>query len=258
MENSASTGFGILAPKAGYFVEVNISVTPNSATFYAGGDLLLAVAGSAVDVSGSVFLAVDYTRKSAEGQVIGRIDCNSVVGGLEGEGQLTWYVDPQEQYVQGKVSIELCSWIGGLGLEGGLFVGHNVEQDKVWVLTSASEHFGIDRIIPTGKLTGLYGYGQLSAGIQLYVFGGGFEAYVGMGAFKTTTLSIAGSGGLYVHGEILGGLVSASAWADLDLCGWPPALYFEGSFGLEGCVLWVICASVDVTAGFDSDGLYMY
>lgn len=261
MENSASTGFGILAPKAGYFVEVNISVTPNSATFYAGGDLLLAVAGSAVDVSGSVFLAVDYTRASAEGQVIGRIDCNSVVGGLEGEGQLTWYVDPQEQYVQGKVSIELCSWIGGVGLEGGIFIGHNVEREKVWVLSSASEHFGIDRSIPaTAKLTGLYGYGQLSAGIQLYVFGGGFKVYMGMGAFlptpETPILTIAGSGGLYVHGEILGGLVSASAWADLDLYG--PPFYFEGSFGLEGCVLWVICASVDATAGFDSDGFYIY
>jgi hypothetical protein len=144
---------------------VNISVTPNSAIFYAGGDMLLAVAGSAVDISGSVFLAVDYTRASAEGQVIGRIDCNSVVGGLEGEGQLTWYVDPQEQYVQGKISIELCSWIGGVGLEGGLFIGHNVEREKVWVLSSASEHFGIDRIIPeTAKLTGLYGYALRARG----------------------------------------------------------------------------------------------
>jgi hypothetical protein len=257
MEHSASTGFGILAPKAGYIIEVNISVTPNSAAFYAGGDMLLAAAGSAVSVSGSVFLAVDYTRASAEGQVIGRIDCNSVVGGLEGEGQLTWYVDPQEQYVQGKVSIELCSWIGGLGLEGGLFIGHNVEKDKVWVLSSADEHFGIDRVIPaTAKLTGLYGYGQLSSSIQLYVFGGGYKVYLGMGAFLTPLPTIAGSGGLYVHGEILGGLVSASAWADLDLY-WPP-FYFEGSFGLEGCVLWVICASVDVTAGFDSDGFYIY
>ncbi|MFC2095805.1 hypothetical protein ACFLSW_05155 [Candidatus Bipolaricaulota bacterium] len=261
MEHSASTGFGILAPKAAYIIEVNISVTPNSATFYAGGDLLLAVAGSAVDVSGSVFLTVDYTRASAEGQVIGRIDCNSVVVGLEGEGQLTWYVDPQEQYVQGKVSIELCSWIGGVGLEGGIFVGHNVEREKVWVLSSASEHFGIDRSIPaTAKLTGLYGYGQLSAGIQLYVFGGGFKVYMGMGAFLPTPeapiFTIAGSGGIYVHGEILGGLVSASAWADLDLYG--PPFYFEGSFGLKGCVLWVICASIDVTAGFDSDGLYIY
>ncbi|MCK4681583.1 hypothetical protein KAT59_00975, partial [Candidatus Bipolaricaulota bacterium] len=243
--------------------EVNISVTPNSATFYAGGDLLLAVAGSAVDVSGSVFLAVDYTRASAEGQVIGRIDCNSVVGGLEGEGQLTWYVDPQEQYVQGKVSIELCSWIGGVGLEGGIFIGHNVEREKAWVLHSASTRFGISEGLLPERLTGLYGYGQLSAGIQLYVFGGGFEVYLGMGVFLPTpdtllsTISIAGSGGLYVHGEILGGLVSASAWADLDLYG-PVPFYFEGSFGLEGCVLWVICASIDVTAGFDSDGFYIY
>ena len=31
----------------------------------------------------------------------------------------------------------------------------------------------------------------------------------------------------------------------------------EGTFGLEGCALWVICASVDVTAGFNSSGFYL-
>jgi hypothetical protein len=59
-----------------------------------------------------------------------------------------------------------------------------------------------------------------------------------------------------VYGEILGGLVSASAWANLSLRGPAPTL-FEGTFGLEGCVLWVLCASVSVTATVDSTGLHL-
>ncbi len=261
MEHSATAGMGILAPKTGYMVEVNISVTPNSLSFYAGGDLLLAVGGSAVDVSGSLFLAVDYTRQSVEGHVFGRIDCNSMVAGLEGEGQLTWYIDPQAQYVQGKLRIALCSWTGGLGLEGGLFLGYNAPRAKVWVLDSASEHFGVGDTIPEGtRLTGLYGYGQLSASVQFYVFGGGYKLYLGMGAFLPTPTStlpqIVGSGGVHVNGEVLGGLISASAWADLDLY-LPAPFYFEGSFGVRGCVLWVICSSVTVTAGFNDGGFYV-
>ncbi len=263
MEQSATARMGILAPKAGYMVEVNICVTPNSAVFYAGGDLLLAVGGSAVDVSGSLFLAVDYTRDSVEGHVFGRIDCNSMVAGLEGEGQLTWYIDPQAQYVQGKLRIALCSWIGGLGLEGGLFLGQNAPRAKAWVLDSASEHFGVGNTIPEGaRLTGLYGYGQLSESVQLYAFGGGYKLYLGMGAFlpsPTSTLpQIVGSGGVHVNGEVLGGLISASAWARMALYGPTPLFFFEGSFGVRGCVLWVICSSVTVTAGFNDGGFYVY
>ena len=30
-----------------------------------------------------------------------------------------------------------------------------------------------------------------------------------------------------------------------------------GTFGLRGCVAWVLCASVDITAGINSSGLYL-
>ena len=261
LEQSVGTGFGILAPKAGYMVEVLMSVTPSSLAFYAGGDLLVQVAGSAVDISGSVFLAVDYARHSTEGQIIGRIDCNTIVAGMEGEGQLTWYLDPTQQVLQGKVSIGLCSWIGGLELEGGLFLGHNADRDRAWVLYAGSDHFSIPAGFLDERITGIYGYGKLSAGVQWYVFGGGFELYLGMGGLFPSTDALLptflGSGGLHVYGEILGGLVSVAAWASLDLRG-PVPFYFEGEFGLEGCVLWVICASIEVTAGFDSGGFYIY
>jgi hypothetical protein len=234
--------------------------------------MLFQFAGNAVDISGSVFLKVDFTKESAEGEINGKIDCNTTVAGLNGEGQITWYLSKSTQYLQGKVSVEVMSWGGGAGLEGGLFLGVNVPKAKAWVLQTGSEHFGVSDAILPSSLTGLYGYGQLSFSVQWYIFGGGIEIYAGIGAFTGITgsgvgsiitdsdpLMIIGSVGVYVHGEILGGLVSASAWGDLDLRVGALGLYFEGTFGLEGCVLWVICASVDVTAGLSpQDGFYLH
>jgi hypothetical protein len=52
-------------------------------------------------------------------------------------------------------------------------------------------------------------------------------------------------------------LVSAGGWADLNVIA-PYPFAFEGTLGLEGCVLWVFCGSVDVTVGLSSaDGLFV-
>ena len=276
MESSSSSGFGILSPKAAAYIETYLTITPTSSVFYASGDMLLSVAASAVDISGMVRLAVDHNRGSAEGEVLGRIDCNTILGGLTGEGQITWCIAPDMQYFQGRLKVAICMWTGGGGLEGGLFIGNNVPRAKAWVLYSGNEHFGIDDDILPATLTGLYGYGQLSFNIQLYIFGGGIELYAGLGAFTESPLSppvllddwsymdaiglpyVLGSAGIHVHGEILGGLVSAAAWADLDLRG-PLPPYFIGTFGLEGCALWVLCASIDVTAGISpEEGFFIY
>jgi hypothetical protein len=270
LEQSSSTGFGILEPKGGYAVEVNLDITPTSLNFYAAGNIVYSVAGGAVDVAASVHLLNDYLRGSAEGEMNGSLDCNSILGGLEGSGQVTWYVDAATQYLQGRLKMSVCSWAGGVGLEGGLFIGNNCPRSKAWVLLhTSSEHFGISSAILPDPITGLYGYGYVSFGINWYIFGGEIELFAGLGAFTESPpgLSsawpaglglpyIVGSAGIFVSGEILGGLVSASAWADLDLRG-PIPIYFEGTFGLEGCVLWVLCASIEVTAGLNSSGFYL-
>jgi len=59
--------------------------------------------------------------------------------------------------------------------------------------------------------------------------------------------------GVKLHGEILWGLVSASAWCNLQIMVGSP-FYFQGTCGLEGCVAWVICASADVTITLDENG----
>ncbi|HQH72930.1 MAG TPA: hypothetical protein PK360_12705, partial [bacterium] len=68
---------------------------------------------------------------------------------------------------------------------------------------------------------------------------------------------VVGNLGIHIWGDILGGLVSAGAWGDLQMM-FPAPFSFQGTVGLEACVLWVICGSVDVTVGLNSvDGFYI-
>lgn len=271
MEAAVSTGGGILAPKAGRVVEVNMTVTPTSLDYFASGSILVQVAASAVDAYAQVHLQYDYVRGTAEGQVLGRIDCNSVIGGLEGEGQVTWFAGPGQGNMQGNIRVCVAGWVGKGAMEGGFFVGHETPKNLAWVLQPSSPHFGISLEILPGALTGVFGYGQIAMGFHAYLFGGGVEIYAGAGAFldipsgrssaweppdNAVLPYVVGSCGIHLHGEILGGLVSASGWADLDLRG-PVPVYFEGSIGLEGCVLWVLCASIELTVGLNSGGFYV-
>jgi len=274
LDFSHGLGDGIFGPKSNVGVEVNLNITPNSLDFSASGDMVVSFAGAAVDFFGSVHLFFDYSAKSAEGDMIGRIDCNAYVVGLEAEGQVTWYINPNMFYIQGRMKLVVCSWVASGGLEGGFFLGVNAPKDKVWVLSSGSEKFHMTGNILPDTITGIFGYGQLSISRNFVVFGGGIEIYAAMGAFtkgpdgekenEWTTLVLAGGSpipyvlgrcGISVHGNILGGLVGVSAWAVLSLV--LPTFYFEGTFGLKGCVLWVICGSIEVTAGLDKDGFYL-
>jgi hypothetical protein len=269
LEESSTSGFGILEPKAGFSVEVNLDIKPSSMDFYASGDIMFCVAASAVDMAAKVHLLHDYQRGSSEGEVNGLLNCNTLLGGLEGRGQVSWYVDPAMQYIQGRLKTTISGWSAGAGLEGGLFIGHNCPRDQAWVLLhTTSEHFGIEKEILPHSLTGLYGYGYASRGLSVSIFGGEVELFAGYGAFVSAPPGgipawpgglglpyVVGSAGIYVNGEILDGLVSASAWASLDLRG-PLPVYFEGNFGLEGCAAWgTVCSSIEVTARLTSEGI---
>ncbi|MGB9376481.1 MAG: hypothetical protein WCB04_03105 [Mycobacteriales bacterium] len=269
LEQSAAAG-SIFGPKVGYETEIDISVTPTTFDFYASGDMLLSAVVD-LEVSATAHLLFDYAMGSAEGELYGRIDCDAVVAGLSGEGQLTWHVSSAMQYLQGRLKVGVISLIVSGGLEGGFFIGNNVPKALAWVLDPTNTHFGMSRNILPATLTGVFGYGQASIGVNYYVVGGGVDIYAGAGAFSAPVTAggplapfagnpllpyVVGACGIYVHGEILGGLVSASAWANLSLRG-PIPTYFEGTFGLRGCVAWVLCASVNVTAGINSSGFYL-
>ena len=271
LEAAVSTGGGVLAPKAGHVVEVNMTVTPTSLDYFASGSVLVQVAASAIDAYAQVHMQYDYVRGTAEGQVLGRIDCNSVVAGLEGEGQVTWFAGPGQGNMQGNIRVCVAGWVGKGAMEGGFFVGHETPKALAWVLQPSSPHFGISPAILPDTLTGVFGYGQIAMGFNAYLFGGGVEIYASAGAFTITPPGhssawppppgavlpyVVGGCGVHLHGEILGGLVSASGWAILNLRG-PVPVYFEGSIGLEGCVLWVLCASIELTVGLNSEGFYV-
>lgn len=270
LEHSAAAG-SIFGPKAGFETEINLTVTPTTLDFYAAGDVILSAALVDLEASATVHLFFDFAMGVAEGELFGHVNCDAAVAGLSGDGQLTWHVSPTMQYLQGRLKVGVISPIVSGGLEGGFFIGNNVPKALAWVLDPTDSHFGMSRSILPATLTGVYGYGQASIGFNAYVLGGGVDIWAGAGAFSAPIAAggplapfagnpmlpfVVGACGIYVHGEILGGLVSASAWANLSLRG-PLPTYFEGTFGLRGCVLWVLCASVSVTAGVNESGFHL-
>jgi hypothetical protein len=164
--------------------------------------------------------------------------------------------------------VAVFSMIDGAGLEGGFFAGHQVPVALAWVLRPADPGFGVSSTVLPPLLTGVFGYGQVSFAVDVFSFGGGVDLYAGIGAFTGGPAPplipgpaglphVVGACGVALHGEILGGLVSASAWGNLTRRG-PAPVSFEGTIELEGCMAWVICASVDVTAGLNSSGFYVF
>jgi hypothetical protein len=268
LEASADGGT-ILGPKAGYEAEIDINVTPTSLDYFCSGDMMMSLLLEEIELSASTHLLLDFATASAEGELMGRIDCDSVTSGLAGEGQITWHVGPTMHYLQGRMKVDVVSRTESSGWEGGFFVGNEVPKQLAWVLEHPTNpHFGVSQAILPSTLTGVFGYGQHSrADTWAGVFSGRVELYAGMGAFNVVPPGMSpafggvvgfpyviGACGIYAHGEILAGLVSASAWGNLSLRG-PLPVFFEGTFGLEGCVAWVACDSVDVTARLDSSGL---
>ena len=124
------------------------------------------------------------------------------------------------------------------------------------------------------KLTGVYGYVKVSNSINLWVVSGGYDAYVGLGGFWLPAIStgplnavapgaglgvpyVIGNVGYEVWGEILGGLVSADGWTDLQVIA-PYPFSFQGTVGLHACAAWLVCGTADVSVGLNSvQGFYV-
>lgn len=253
VENDASLLPAIVG-KADFYTEVNVTVTPTTLDFYASGTVALSLGPIDCDATGTLHLLHDYSKGLAEGEVNGRVDFDTSGGTLSGEGQFTWHHDSTVRYLQGRLKVQILS-SSKSGLEGSFFIGRETPKNLAWVLDPTDAHFGTPKDILPEKISGIYVYGQESAGFNLYVLSGGVDTYVGFGAFidPTKGSTIAGTCGVYIHGEILGGLVSASAWANLSLN--TDHLYFQGTVGLKGCVAWFLCKSTHITATYNQGGL---
>ena len=246
-------------------------MTPTSLDFYVAGDMMLGLGITEVEASGMADLLFDFLTSTAEGEFFGRIDSDAALAGLSGEGQLTWHISPAMQYPAGPGEGEGLLAHRRAGARGRFFVD-NVPNALAWALDTTDPHFRMSRAILPATITGFDGYGVASAGFNLYILGGGVDIFVGAGAFSApvsdgTVLApfagnpllpyVVGACGIHAYGEILGGLVSASGWANLSLRG-PVPRYFEGTFGLRGCVAWVLCGSVSITARLSDNWLQLF
>lgn len=270
----------ILQARAADQVSLVFGFTPDRTTFYANGQMFINIAGSDVDVFGLTHFIVDRAAMYAEGYFKGTVALGAVVGipivaganaGISGFGEMDWHAGVDYQSIQGRVGVAMYGMVGGLGitvgggtsLETGIFLGINAPKNRAWVMDGINGRFGLNKGGLPANLTGFYAYLGIKQGIDLFIVSGGYEVYVGVGAFAPSlsdpiTGGIIGNVGIYIWGKILGGLVSAAAWGNLQMiAAIPPA--FEGSLGLEACVLWLFCGSVSVHAGFNKeDGFYVY
>ncbi len=275
IESSVGGGFDLLVPKAGVGIEVKMAITPNITTFAADGIMYLSVLTADIEMNGSVFFRTDRSAGSVEGELKGAFDLSSLGVDLEAEGQANWFFSGSTNYIQGRLAVKLCTLVFGSGLAGGMFIGYQAPLNQIWVIqegSSANRRFGIDAGDLVSPVTGLYVFGDYEASIDFGIVSGGIEIYAGVGAFLTGSYTgadgvtspedgdfvIVGVVGVYIYGDILWGLVSASAWGELKIF-FGTLMGFEGTFGLRGCVLWgAICGEIEIVAGINSrDGFYV-
>jgi hypothetical protein len=279
-ELESSTDVNILLRSAGYG-SIEWSLTPTVSTLEVSGDMYLTIlVGGNIEASGKARFTVDRAKDFVEGEIDAKFDVGTALGAgtLTADGQLNWHLGKfggdAYQSLQGKVAVQVLTPVAGVAAEGGFYIGINAPKAEAWVLAGAGSRYKLNMTPLPDRLTGIFGYAKASSSINLYVFSGGIEAYAGVGGFVLTPAQVIdlgastsglgpglpfviGHAGVHVWGEILGGLVSADGTVDLQVIA-PYPFSFEGTLGLEGCVVWVVCGSVDVTCGVNSsEGLFV-
>jgi hypothetical protein len=273
-ELDATADVNILLRSAAYG-SIEWSLTPTVSTLEVSGDMYLTILlGGNLEVSGKARFTVDRAKDFVEGEIDAKIDAGSALGlgTMTADGQLNWHLGKfggdSYQSIQGKLAVHVLTPLAGVSAEGGFYVGINAPKSEAWVLASGGDRYKLNMTPLPDRLTGMFGYAKASDSINLYVFSGGIEVYAGVGGFVLTPAQVVdlkakasgpgvglpfviGNVGFHVWGEILGGLVSADGTVDLQIIA-PYPFSFEGTLGLEGCVLWAVCGSVDVTVGVNS------
>jgi hypothetical protein len=267
LSTSAGVGASILARGAGD-VSVVIGYAPTRVVSMFAGDMFVVILTNNAEVIGYTTFTIDIGNAYVEGYMKGILKLDDIAAGISGQGEFDWHIGLDYESIQGRVAVSMyeMGWpAAGAGVESGIFFGINAPKDRAWVMDGINGRFGLNKAGLPARLTGFYSYVSFSASVSYYIVSGGFQAYAGVGAFVGTGAPVTGFGfgvignvGIYIWGKILGGLVSADAWGNLQvIAGVPPA--FEGAIGLDACVLWVFCGGVTVHGGFNaSQGFYIY
>ncbi len=271
----------------GAYARVSLSIEPDVYQIsIAGRFVMKSLEGVEMDAYARLY--IEPNNRIIEGDVEGRIDISagfsSVVGaGITAYGKLSMKISPEYFYVQGMAGLsgfftsgQLSSIISvggtpsiglGAGVEGGFFMGVNAPKNEAWVMRHSEGRFGVDLDNLTDRLTGFYAFIDVSSSIDIGIFGGGIEVYLGIGVFSSLREGavcaaldgqyLVGDLGVYLYGEILWGLVYASGELELEFTG-PCPFAIEGSMELRGCVAFVICGSVNIDVGYNSTrGFYI-
>lgn len=284
-EVTSSASYSVAA-RVGSYLSAILQVNPSLARITIDGEATMSVALSLdAVVNGHMQLTVNFAQGFLEGEVAGKIRLAggsplAASGSLQAEGQLNWHLGIDFVELQGMVALRMMASAGipGLGVGAGtgvgaaFYIGKGAPKSRAWVLMGGDPRFSLNMTPLPDLLTGVYGSLHVEQGINIAIISGGYELTVGMGAFMLEPPGAASLGafspgiglpyivgnlGGRIHGEILGGLVSAGAWFNLSIIG-PVPFGFEGRVGLEACVLWVICGSVDITIGLNSaEGFYI-
>jgi hypothetical protein len=276
-----STTDANIALRSATYGEVQMMFTPSISSVEFLGDMYLTIlAYGNIEVQGHAKFTVNRDQDFVEGDVDGHFDAGSALGlsSVSGDGHVNWHIGTLGgagyESLQGQLALSVVTPLAGRSAEGGLYVGINAPLSDAWVLSAAGPHFKLNTAALPARLTGLYGYVKVGASINYYVLSGGYEEFVGLGGFVLTPQQVIdlnaqdtanvvglpyviGNVGAHAWGEILGGLVSADGWADLQVI-LPYPFQFQGDIDLSACVLWVACGDVDVTVGLNSsEGFYL-
>ena len=271
-EMSASHGEGAsLLARSAEAVSVVVGYTPSRTTWMVAGDAYVVLLAHNAEVIGYMLFTLDRDVGYVDGYVKGIAKMDNLLSGVSAEGEFQMHFGADNETLQGRVAVAMYGISGGAsgssasGQEAGFWLGINTNKDDVWVMDGISGRFGLNKAALPQYITGFYAYYSFSGSQNFdYVFTGGYQVYVGLGAFggygQDTGLGfgVIGNAGVYLWGKILGGIVSADAWGDFQIIvGVPPA--FAGEVGMEACVLFVFCGSETVHGGFNkSQGFYLY
>ena len=297
----------MVVARTGQHMSAIVRMSPSVFEVTLDGTATLSVALSLdMEVNGHLSIKFDVGNQFMEGEVdayfrtaaaVATPDLPPVLAGasLTGQGQANWHIglNPFDsnsyQSIQGSISMNVMGVVvsvvppfvvgAGMGLNAGFYIGMNAPKSDAWVLLGSNPRYQLNMAALPDRLTGVYGFVQIKHDISLFILSGGYEVFVGLGAFVLDVGQAAGLGGLLppvppgtplagipyavgnlggrIHGEFLGGLVGGSAWINLQLIG-PYPFSFEGTIGIEGCVLWVACTTYHFTVGVNTnEGFYV-
>ena len=266
-ERAAGAIFG---PKAGYAVEIDMTVTPTTFDFYASGDMLMSVGGVDVEASAMVHLLVDWSMASRRGRADRSHRRDAVVAGPGGRGPADLARRPGHAVPAGTRAGRRSAAGSAARSRAGSSSATTCRKASPGCSQPTNPHFGMStrassrRPSPACSATARSSFAinvlhprrrrrHLRRRRARSRTGAAGRARAR--SRRRVLPYVVGACGIYIHGEILGGLVSASAWANLACAGRSRLL--RGDLRPRGLRGVGALRVVQLNAGLDAAGFYL-